>query len=203
MRTILTFGVVLWVAAIGFGLAYLNKYETTPGTRALSPPAVFPSASGIEREETRSTLLFFAHPKCPCSRASINEIAKIMPEVQGRLTVYVVLSKPPGASDDWADTGLRASAEKIPGVRVIVDENETETNVFGVTTSGTALLYDVLGNLRFQGGVTRSRGQEGDNTGRSAIADLVNNNFSEYDETSVYGCEIQGIQDEQATAPTQ
>jgi len=193
MKILLTFGIVLWLTAVGYGLVYLGRYETTPGENRVSTPEVFPADSLITRNDGQATLLFFAHPKCPCSRASLNEIAKLMPEVEGRLSVFVVLSKPAGAPADWTDTDLRSNAEKIPGVRVLIDENEVETDRFSARTSGTALLYDKDGNLRFQGGVTLSRGQEGDNAGRSAIANIVNNNVSELGQTAVFGCPIQGV----------
>ena len=197
MKIFITTGIILWLAAVGYGLVYLSGYETTPGAKPASPPGKFPSLSVIVPERTRATLIFFAHPKCPCSRASINELARLIPEVEGRMAVYVILSKPPGSPVDWENTDLRSSAERIPGVKFIVDENGVETDLFGTRTSGTALLYDLDGNLRFQGGITRSRGMEGDNAGRSAIAALVNSNFSDYSETSVYGCPLQDLPDDQ------
>jgi hypothetical protein len=201
MKILLTFGIVLWLTAVGYGLVYLGRYETAPGEQHASTPKVFPVDSVIRRDDNRAALLFFAHPKCPCSKASLNEIARLMPEVEGRLSVFVVLSKPADAPADWTDTDLRRGAEKIPGVTVVIDENEIETDRFSARTSGTALLYDKDGNLRFQGGVTRARGQEGDNAGRSAISDIVNNNASEQDETSVFGCPIQDKEISQ-TAPS-
>lgn len=197
MKIFITMGIILWLAAIGYGLVYLGRYETTPGAKPDSPPGKFPSLSLIVPEKTGATLIFFAHPKCPCSRASMSELARLIPEVGSRMAVYVILSKPPGSPADWENTDLRSSAERIPGVKFIVDENEVETDIFGVRTSGTALLYDADGNLRFQGGITRSRGMEGDNAGRSAIAALVNSNFSDYSETTVYGCPLQNLPDDQ------
>ena len=197
MKIFITTGIILWLAAVGYGLVYLSRYETAPGAKPDSPPGKFPSLSRIVPDRTRATLIFFAHPKCPCSRASISELARLMPEVEGRMAVYVILSKPAGSPVDWENTDLRSSAERIPGVKFIVDENEVETDLFGVRTSGTGLLYDLDGNLRFQGGITRSRGMEGDNTGRSAIAALVNSNFSEHSETPVYGCPLQDLPDDQ------
>lgn len=197
MKIFITTGLILWVAAIGYGIVYLSRYETAPGAKPDSPPRKFPTVSRIEPEKTRATLIFFAHPKCPCSRASISELARLMPEVEGRLAVYIILSKPARSPVDWENTDLRSKAEMIPGVKLIVDENEIETDLFRVRTSGTGLLYDQDGDLRFQGGITRSRGMEGDSVGRSAIAALVNSNFSENTETAVYGCPLQNLPEDQ------
>lgn len=197
MKFFIRTGVVLWLSVIACGMVYMSRYQVEAQPKALSPPDTYPSESNMHPEELRSTLVFFAHPKCPCSRAAVNELARLMPEVQGRLTVYVLLTRPPGAPDGWADTDLRTSAEAIPDVRVKVDENEVEADLFGIRTSGTALLYDPDGNLRFQGGITRSRGMEGDNAGRSAIAALVNSNFSDNSETPVYGCLLRDLRDDQ------
>ncbi len=194
MKIILLTGLILWLSVVGAGIMFMARYEAAPGPGPLSPPSKFPASSRIKQDEGLSTLVFFAHPKCPCTRAAIHELARLMPSVEGRLSVYVIFSKPAGSPSDWADTELQANAETIPGVRVIVDDNDVETAIFGARTSGTGLLYDPGGNLRYEGGITRARGVEGDNIGRSTIADLVNSGFSEVSDGPVYGCPIQNAE---------
>lgn len=188
MKVFLLSGAVSWVALSVFGLFYLVKYENTPSTQTEIYPAVYPIESKLERNSEHSTLLFFSHPKCPCTRASLNELARLIADVNGNLDVYVVFAKPPDAEANWTDTDLRWKAEAIPQVKVIIDENERETKLFKAETSGLVLLYDTDGNLRFSGGITASRGHEGNNAGRQAIFEIVTKDLRENTETEVFGC---------------
>ena len=61
---------------------------------------------------------------------------------------------------------------------------------FGAHVSGQVMVYDKEGKLVFQGGITESRGQMGDNAGRSAIEAQVNRGSSDRDRTLVFGCPL-------------
>ena len=190
MKFPLYFCIILWLSAAIIGVVYLARYENTPAEKNVSYPRVFPAESHIERSAELPTLIFFAHPKCPCTRASLRELARLMTDVNGKLRAVVVFSKPKDAGEEWAATDLRASAEAIPNVRVLIDEAESETRIFNAQTSGLALLYDRDGNLRFDGGITASRGHEGDNAGRRAVFEIVTKEASETEETAVFGCPL-------------
>jgi len=180
----------LWLSIAVGGVFYLARYENTPADKNVSYPLVFPPESRIERVAERPTLIFFAHPKCPCTRASLRELARLMTDADGRLQAYVVFIKPKDESEEWTQTDLRANAETIPNVRVLVDEDERETKIFSARTSSLTLLYDRAGNLRFNGGITAARGHEGDNAGRRAIFEIVTKDAFETSETAVFGCPL-------------
>jgi len=131
-----------------------------------------------------------AHPHCPCTRASVGELASIMAHSQGRLTAYVLFLKPDGFADDWERTDLWQSASRIPGVKVMLDNNGVEGRLFHAETSGQTVLYDSQGRLLFSGGITASRGHSGDNAGLSAIVSLVNAEVPDRTETFVFGCPL-------------
>ena len=180
---------------IGVGLALLWDYENAPGPTA-APPLQWPLDSGIHPATDRATLIMLAHPHCPCSRASIGELARLMAQAQGRVTAYVLLLKPAGFSDDWEKTDLWQSAASIPDVEVVVDDDGTEARRFHAVTSGQTVLYDAEGRLLFSGGITGSRGHSGDNAGRSAIVSLLNAGEAEAAETFVFGCPLFSAQSE-------
>lgn len=190
MKFLLYFCIILWLSAAIGGVIYLSQYENTPGEKNVSYPMIFPVESSIERSAERPTLIFFAHPKCPCTRASLRELARLMTDVSDKLQVFVVFSKPKETSEEWTETDLRRSAEAIPNVRVLIDEDERETKIFQAQTSGLALLYDRDGNLRFDGGITASRGHEGDNAGSRAIFEIVAKESDKTAETAVFGCPL-------------
>ncbi|HZE13934.1 MAG TPA: hypothetical protein VE086_09265, partial [Chthoniobacterales bacterium] len=73
-----------WITALAFGGHALIKYETTPGPVG-AVAANWPSVSVVPRQTDKPTLLMFAHPHCPCTRASIGELAQIMAHAVGKV----------------------------------------------------------------------------------------------------------------------
>jgi hypothetical protein len=181
------FGIV-WLVAIAAGARVLVSYETAPG-RVGNVPNRWPADCGIEPATDRATLVMLVHPQCPCTRASVAELAKIMARIHEKVRAYVLVSKPRDRGVDWIDTGNWKAAKEIPDVSVLVDVDGEESRRFGAETSGQTIVYDSTGHLIFAGGITDSRGHEGDNIGESAIVSLVGDrNAPVARSTSVFGC---------------
>lgn len=189
IRLLLLPATILWLATVSCGLWLLWGYENTPGVAA-APPGNWPLASRLQRATDRATLVMLAHPHCPCTRASIGELAQLMAHTQGRVTAYVLFLKPAGFADDWEQTDLWQSAARIPGVTCLVDDDGAEARRFHAATSGQTLLYNPAGHLQFSGGITGSRGHAGDNVGRSAIVSFINAGTAARTETFVFGCPL-------------
>jgi hypothetical protein len=189
---------ITWIATVAFGMRILFHYENTPGRVGLLCQA-WPAAQ-IERATDRPTLVMLVHPHCPCTAASVGELAQIMARLQGRVAAYVLFVKPKGADRAWDDTSLRRSAEAIPGVKVVFDPDGVEARRFGAETSGHTLLFGANGRLLFSGGITASRGHAGDNVGESAIVALVNNQTPARTQTLVFGCSLAHRAETGATA---
>lgn len=182
----------LWLVAVGTGMAALWAYTTAPGVAA-TPPFVWPPDSRIRPSPDRATLIVLAHPHCPCTRATIEELDRLMARAGDRLAAHVLFVTPVGAATGWEATDLWRSAAAIPGVTVLRDEDGTEAQRIGAATSGQVLLYDPVGRLRFSGGITPARGHAGDNAGSSAIVELVEaDDRSPAAETPVFGCSLLG-----------
>ncbi len=190
MKPLIFLSVIVWLSAAVSGAIYLNRFENTPSEQNVSYPSVFPVESRLERNTARPTLIFFAHPKCPCTRASLRELSRLMTNIDGKVKAYVVFIKPPGESDEWTDTSLRAAAKAISNVQVVIDEENRETNIFNAQTSSLTLLYDKDGNLRFDGGITAARGHEGDSAGSRAIFEIVTSAEDVRGEWFVFGCPL-------------
>lgn len=189
---------ITWIASVAFGMRVLFHYENAPGNvGAISE--VWPAAQ-IERATDRPTLVMLAHPHCPCTAASVGELAQIMARLEGRLAAYVVFVRPKGATSDWEDTDLRRSAEAIPGVKVVCDPDGVEAHRFGAETSGHTQLFGAAGRLLFSGGITTSHGHARYNAGESAIVALVNNQAPVRIQTRVFGCSLAYHEETQLTA---
>jgi hypothetical protein len=89
---------------------------------------------------------------------------------------------------DWRTSPLWQKVAALDGITVIEDRDGLEAARFGARTSGQALLYDGSGRLVFSGGMTASRGHEGDNAGRTAIERLVRHERADRSSTLVFGC---------------
>jgi hypothetical protein len=188
-RLVILTSLTLWLLFVGVGLSVLLSYENTPALAA-KPSTLWPAESLIQRTSDRATLVMIVHPHCPCSRASMGELALLMAQSQGRVVAYVLFLKPAGFSADWEKTDLWQSAASIPGVTPIVDYDGVEASRFHAMTSGQTFLYDAGGRLLFTGGITMARGHAGDNAGRSAIVSLLNTGAAEQTETPVFGCPL-------------
>ena len=188
-NVVLTIFAAGWVCAVSAGLAVMLRYENTPGLSEQAPSA-WPAATRIPPPGARPSLVLFAHPRCPCTRATMSELARIMAQCEGKLDASVIFFTPQDPEPGWKQTALRREAAAIPGVRLLDDKEGQEARRFGAETSGQAMLYDASGHLLFSGGITASRGHEGDNAGSSAIVALVNSGRADRNNTPAFGCSL-------------
>lgn len=181
-----------WFLLVLCGVWRLWRYEGTVGQSANAPDH-WPLDSSVRRLSGQPTLILFAHPQCPCTRATIGELARLMAHHRGQVTANVLMLSPTVRPDDWADTSLWSQAESIPGISVRADSNGEESRRFGAATSGQVLLYSSDGKLLFSGGITESRGHSGDNAGESAL-DLILSGMANTGPNAarspVYGCSL-------------
>jgi hypothetical protein len=184
----------IWLVSLALGLRSLFSYETTPG-KVGAVPKDWPAKSKIARTVDQDTLIMLAHPHCPCTSASMAELAQIMTETRGKVHAYVLFLKPENSTPDWDDTSLRRAAGAIPGVTVVTDVGGVEARRFGAETSGHTVLFDSTGKRLFSGGITASRGHAGGNVGESAIVALVNGQTINQTSTLVFGCGLTSAND--------
>jgi hypothetical protein len=170
-------------------MVVITNYSNAPGGPSVSP-ANWPSESRIPRDSNLPTFVMFAHPHCPCTRASVGELSVLMTRCQGRIKAHVLFLEPDAAPQDWEKSDLWQSASSIPGVKVAWDRNGTEAKRFRSDTSGHCVLYDPDGKLLFQGGITIARGHWGDNPGLAAVTGQVTGKIVNEVRTPVFGCSL-------------
>lgn len=177
----------LWAAGVLSGTLALADYASTPGPRGEVPPS-WPPALGAH--SGRFELLVFVHPRCPCTRATLWELAELHNTHGPRFQLRVYFELPPGCEADWARTDLWDIAAAIPGARLEVDREGALARRLGVETSGHALLYSPRGALRLDGGLTISRGHQGDSEGLAQIRACLEGRRDTSEDTPIYGCEL-------------
>lgn len=179
----------LWSVVVVGGMAGLCKYELTPGESS-NPPTQWPAGSTLTLNQNRPTLILFAHPRCPCTRATIGELERIMARCQGKVDARVMFFVPSHRATEWKITDLWDSAHRIPGVTVVEDVDNVEAKRFGAQTSGHVQLFDPLGRLKYSGGITLSRGHSGDNPGHRTVVALINGKRADAARFPVFGCPL-------------
>lgn len=155
-------GIGAWLALSAVAFGAIAERSSRPGIAGRAP-ASWPAASHLERTPGRATLVMVAHTKCSCTRASLSELERVMARAGARAEAFVVFVGPreAGVLDP------RATARAIPGVRVVEDDGEARA--FAAATSGQVMLYDSAGALVFRGGLTASRGHEGESVGGETV----------------------------------
>jgi hypothetical protein len=176
-----------WLIAVGVGLRMLGSYEATPGVAAEAPSS-WPQGADVPHSADRPTLVMLAHPHCPCTRASIAELAQIVADAQGKVAAFVLFLKPSSSGPDWDDTPLREAAAAIPGVTVVSDVDGAQARRFGAETSGHTVVFSPDGRLLFTGGITAARGHAGGNAGETAVRALLSQQLPARTSTPVFGC---------------
>jgi hypothetical protein len=177
------------MSSIVAGFALLAVHDMAAGG-AGAAPRYWPAGSRIPRSDQLHTLVMFAHPRCPCFRASLAELEKLLARRANTVVPWVVFFEPAGADDDWQHSDQRSTAANIPGVQLLRDVDGQEARRFHAQTSGHTVLYSANGELQFSGGVTAARGHSGDNAGRIAIEMILSALSPESREAPVFGCPI-------------
>jgi hypothetical protein len=181
--------IVAWAGSILLLGRVLLNYENTPGQPG-TPSRYWPTGSHIYRPAGKYALVMLVHPDCPCSEASLSELERLLAQLHGKLTGFVVFGRPASKEEDVQTTKLWKRASAIPDVTTLYDAGSREIERFRGEVSGYTMLYDPSGRLMFHGGITGARGHEGDNAGRDSVIRLVGGESHEEATSPVFGCSL-------------
>jgi len=181
---------VLWLAAVAAGFAVAMRHEKTAAPEH-AVASTFPENAICVAPVDKPMLIVFIHPKCPCTRASLEEIAALHRRCGDNLDMQFVFLERGDAPWRSEDTEHWETVRGINAGPAFVDVSGAEHRRFGATTSGETFLFMPDGNLAFHGGVTVGRGHSGTSAGRIAIEAIVMNPTASAQtppRTKVYGC---------------
>ena len=132
----------------------------------------------------------FVHPLCPCSKASVAELARLLETSNGRCaaTIYFVVPNgsevSPRDSEPWQQVALLANT-------TLTIDRDGNAAKWGANASGQTFVFDRHHTLRFKGGLTRARGKTGPTNASRAILDLIDGDTSQtLIESPVFGCSL-------------
>jgi hypothetical protein len=181
---------IVWLAGIAYGSAAMWQFQRKAGDNAAAP-VYWPQSSRLALAKNGPTVVMFAHPRCPCTRASVSQLRELLSGSKAKPgSVYVLVLRPNEFPEGWEKTDVWRNAASIPGVTVLSDLDGIEAARLGAITSGQTLVYDTAGKLVFRGGVTALRGEVGDSLGSRSLEAVLTGNAPPSDVTSVFGCPI-------------
>jgi len=177
----------MWGICVCVGTIVMVRYQLTPGSAATPPKAYLQVA-----KSPKANLMVFLHPQCACSRATVSELSKILTLEKGAFQTTLYFYRPSKESDSWCkETNLWHEANRIPGTTLKIDSDGKIAKSFGARCSGQVLLYSAdVGKLVFSGGITSSRGNEGESVGEDVILQYAHSGKCSVPTTPVYGCAI-------------
>ncbi len=188
-RVIVGGGVAVWLGSLAASAAAFERYARTPGSVGVSAPAVDAEEAG---KEWRVTM--YAHPKCPCTRASLAELARVAEAVGAGVSVeyVVVMYRPRSEEDGWVRGRSWDLASQIADARIVVDPDGLMATRAGAMTSGHVVVRNRAGAVVYAGGVTNGRGETGASAAGDAIVDVLRGGESALSVGPVFGCAITG-----------
>jgi hypothetical protein len=171
------------------GYSWLFRYSFAEGKISAVPRTIPPSLAPVA-SSARPHLFLALHPRCPCSRATIMELAKIQNRVRNEVEVTLLMYKPVSEADSWMEGTLLNECRRM-NCRVRPDPDGRLAASLGSLTSGGVVLYDANGRLRYRGGITGARGHEGDNAAERAVIEILGGSRESHPSMPVFGCPIQ------------
>jgi hypothetical protein len=176
-----------WALSVALGFVVLERYERTPGETVVSHGR-WPEESSLVRDAARLNVIAFIHPRCPCSRATIDELGWMSDRYGPQIRLTVVAVRPSGVSAEWSRSEVIAKAGAIPGT-VVREDDGREARRFGAKTSGQVLVFDRSGALLFSGGVTPARGRAGPSAVRDVVSGVIER-AEPVEPGEVFGCAL-------------
>jgi len=180
---------ILWLLLILSGFWMLWQYANTPGSQG-HPNAGWMIPASLNTDTQKPTLVLFAHPRCPCTRATMSELERLQGDYGDVFSTLVLFYEPIDGGDSWRSTDLWRRALTMKHTTAVADPGGELAMRAGAETSGQIMLKNVDGGLEFWGGITASRGHESESFGGIALRSLIQGLETGHRRTQVFGCSL-------------
>lgn len=176
----------LWCLGVFAGFTWLTTYAATAGKPATPPKQI--QLTPFSQVSSNEQLLVFLHPHCSCSQATLHELDRVLASVAHKPDVHIFFADV-REHDSIKTSALWQQAQLIDDAKISIDENDLAQQL-SVHTSGGMLLYNMDGKLLFNGGITASRGHEGDNAGKAQLVNALKTSLDTSSQAAVFGCAL-------------
>lgn len=183
------FSGVCWALAVASGFVALAQYDSVEGASG-EAPTVWHDVAGLTRVEGEGLVVMAVHPRCPCTRASVVELERVIGGRGVRAVLLVATYEGVGLGAVDEAGPIVDLAERLGGFEIVEDAGGVIAASLGGLTSGSVVFYDASGRLRYRGGVTASRGHEGPSAGASMLTLALDGEADSVLQGPVYGCPL-------------
>jgi hypothetical protein len=190
-------GAALWLLLVVAGFSALQHYAAQAGL--LREPAQS-AVTWLQqhRQPGRPLLVMAIHARCPCTDASLSELADFLARSRGGCDALLLRYVPAlSAVSDWpaGDDRRELGGTSVP---VMADPDGKIAAQLGAFTSGSVVFLDAAGEVRFHGGLTLARGHRGRSPAQDALLALLDHRTDEHFLTTapVYGCALGAVPDQ-------
>lgn len=185
------------IALGGFGLSHYSYQPGMQGDVIYDLTQAELSSDCLVREgdpNGSATLILFYHPHCPCTKTTARNLQRLLKQVPDDYRFLSFAFAPDAVADEWIESATTSMVQQM-GAEVIVDRGGDRADEFGAKTSGHVLVYDPKGKLTFSGGVTASRGHEGECQATHELKRRLVRSSKEIFYWPVFGCSIELIEE--------
>lgn len=165
-------------------LAHTYRPANTPGAVAAWP------VIDQQFDSTGVNILVFAHPFCPCTRATLAELEDSLQRASPELKVTIVFITAGLSADDVDRSATVAAAKQFPRVALQFDPSADMAKLFGASVSGEVFVFDAAGNRVFHGGITAGRGHRGHSVSKEAFEQVIRGKYEGAGEFPLFGCRL-------------
>jgi hypothetical protein len=175
----------LWAGGLvaAWGALLDHAYQPAKTAAVIAPQTKIESGVGYR-------VLLFAHPLCPCTRATLHELNETITRIAPATHVQVVFVTAGLDPKSIERSALETLARELPNVDVQFDNTGDVARTYGATVSGEVVAFNPAGDLIFQGGITPARGHQGDALGQQQLEQLVTGKSNDFCAAPVYGCRL-------------
>jgi len=187
-RNILLLLAGFWLASLVGGFAALQAYAGRAG-RLGEPGSAATAWLESHRRPGRPLVVMAVHARCPCTDASLAELGDFLARSRGECDA-LLLRYSPGAPAAGSSPG---EIRVLGGVSVplLADPTGRLAADLGAFTSGSVIMMDAAGRIRFHGGLTLERGHRGRSPAQDAMLALVTTPAdASLAVAPVYGCPL-------------
>lgn len=177
----------LWLVGLVGGFAALQAYAGRAGRIAAPGPG---ATAWLEahRQAGRPLVVMAVHARCPCTDASLAELGDFLARTRGTCDALLLRYSPDPASAPLAGETRSLGGLDVP---LLADPDGRLAAGLGALTSGSVVLMDADGKIRFHGGLTLERGHRGRSPAQDAMLALVADRHARaLGHAPVYGCAL-------------
>jgi hypothetical protein len=180
-------GAWIGIAIVGWAALLSHTYQPARTADAVES---WPESKLSMPSTADYRIVIFAHPYCPCTRATLNKLDESLTRLPGNTAVCVIFATVGLDLKKVADSPTVSFARQLKGVDVRMDDSGDEVRRFRATVSGEVFAFDRQGQRIFHGGITAGRGHHGDSVGQQQLERLVCGLSHEVCEAPIFGCKL-------------